>query len=75
MSCALRKGGSTINEIIHQQTANDGFGQHSCAGVALAELIVGDYINLYATIRKTSNREFMSQMDFIELIRCIENSL
>jgi len=50
VSCALRKGGSTINEIIHQQTANDGFGQHSCAGVALAELIVGDYINLYATI-------------------------
>ena len=50
VSCALRKGGSTINEIIHQQTANDGFGQHSCAGVALAELVVGDYINLYATI-------------------------
>lgn len=50
VSCALRKGGSTINEIIHQQTANDGFGQHSCMGVALAELIVGDYINLYATI-------------------------
>jgi len=50
VSCALRKGGSDINNIIHQQTANDGFAQHSCMGVALADLIEGDYINLYATI-------------------------
>ena len=46
----IYKNGSMVHTSMHSQTANDGFGNHTCAGSVVIELVATDYVTVYGLV-------------------------
>ena len=46
----IYKNGSMVHTSMHSQTANDGFGNHTCAGSVGLELVATDYVTVYGLV-------------------------
>ena len=44
------KNGSMVHTVMHSQTANDGFANHTCAGSVVIELVATDYVTVYGLV-------------------------
>ena len=46
----IYKNGSMVHTSMHSQTANDGFGNHTCAGSVVIELVATDHVTVYGLV-------------------------